>query len=280
MTIHQTILLGIVMYATACTASASSIEAQLPIKLDYAEGVLMNSQSVKRIESSSNVDAKGKLDLAREKYREARSAQQNGEFEKAGDLANQALRLVTTAAQMVPNQLQDNDKNKRRYQELSHQIMTYSQWHSSSSAVQQAESEEKSKIKALTEKARGLAEQDDYPQANELLSNVLGIVIMKANSGLKSRTFTYDLNFETPIDEYKYELTRNDDYLRLIPVAITQKQPSAGIRNLMDRFIEKSRIFRHDAEAQFEAKQFEHAVKSMQASSEELIRALKLAGVN
>ncbi|MCW8918335.1 MAG: hypothetical protein OQL08_05920, partial [Gammaproteobacteria bacterium] len=99
------------------------------------------------------------------------------------------------------------------------------------------------------------------------------------NSSLKERTFSYDLNFETPLDEYKYELSRNDDYLRLIPIALTQKEPSAGLRSLLDRFVEKSKILRHDAEARFEEKQFEQAVTAMQQSTNELVNGLKIIGV-
>ena len=58
-----------------------------------------------------------------------------------------------------------------------------------------------------------------YAKANEFLAMALNIVIKAKNSSLKERTFSYDLNFETPIDEYKYERSRNDDYMRLIPIA-------------------------------------------------------------
>jgi len=273
-------LLTVLLLGTAVTAAASSLEMQLPMKLDYAEGVIMRSDNAKRIENSGNQEAIAQLQQARDKYREARVAQQNRQFKESEELANQALRMVTTAAQMVPNKNQDDSQQKRRYQELLHQVETYTSWHSNSSAVEQSvDNEEKQKVDEQLRKAHGLAQRGNYAQANELLNNVLGIVVMKTNSSLKSKTFTYDLNFETAIDEYNYELSRNDDYQRLIPIAITQKQPSAGIRSLMDRFVEKATILRHDAEAQFEQKQYEQAVKTMQSSTDELLRALKIAGV-
>jgi hypothetical protein len=129
------------------------------------------------------------------------------------------------------------------------------------------------------EKAAQYAAKDDYRKANEFLGMALNIIIKAKNSSLKERTFSYDLNFETPIDEYKYELARNDDYLRLVPIAITQKQPSAGIRNLMDRYVDKAKVKRHDAESMYEDKQFEQAVKMIQESTKDLMSALKIAGV-
>lgn len=263
----------------AAVASHASPEAQLPMKLDYAEGVIFKSNSASRIEASDNDKAKTSLKLARDKYQQARAAQQDGDFELSTELVNEALKLITSASQMVPNTTDQAEKDKRRYSELLSQVETYTSWHQTSSHVTQQSDEELEAFKEQTKIAGELADKGDYAKANELLGNLLGSVVMKTNSSLKNKTFTYDINFETAIDEYKHELDRNEEYLRLIPVAIAQKQPSSGIKSLMDKFVEKAQILRHDAETQYEEKQFESAVKSMQMSTSELIRALQISGV-
>jgi len=252
---------------------------QLPMKLDYAEGVIMRSSSAARIEQGDNEEAKAKLQEARDKYTQARQAQSDGEFTRSEELANEAIRLVTAAAMKVPNKVDDVTVQKRRYEDLLAQIETYRNWeHTASDLDAQTQAQMDSAILEI-EKAANYAANDDYRKANEFLSMALNIVIQAKNSSLKERTFSYDLNFETPIDEYQYELSRNDDYFRLVPIAIAQKDPSSGIQNLMERFVQKAKIKRHDAETQYEAKQFEQAVKSLQESSSELGSALKIAGV-
>jgi hypothetical protein len=275
MKIH-TLLLLLTISSPALYAAPS---LQLPLKLDYAEGVIMRSSSAVRIEQSENDEAKEQLQTARDKYKQARQAQSDGDFEKSERLANEAIRLVTSAAMKVPNKVDDHEVQKRRYRDLLAQIDTYRNWeHQSSSLDVETQSEMDNALMEI-ENAAKLAANNDYMKANEFLSMALNIVIKAKNSSLKERTFSYDLNFETPIEEYKYELSRNDDYVRLIAVAITQKQPSAGIQSLMDRFVQKSSVLRHDAETQYEQKQFESAVATMQESTNQLVSALKIVGV-
>lgn len=269
----------LVVMAFYSTVSAAAPSLQLPMKLDYAEGVIMRSNSAKRIEQSNNEEAQAKLQEARDKYQKARKAQSDGDFELAENLANEAIRLVTAAAMKVPNQVDDSEVQKRRYKELLTQIDTYRHWeHQSSQLDAETQAEMDSAILEI-EKAADYASKNDYAKANEFLSMALNIVIKAKNSSLKDRTFSYDLNFETPIDEYKYELSRNDDYIRLVPIAIIQKQPSAGIKTLMDKYVQKAKVKRHDAETYFEEKKFEDAVAAMQESTKDLASALKIAGV-
>ncbi|MEN8169374.1 MAG: hypothetical protein ABFS08_04045 [Pseudomonadota bacterium] len=271
-----TLLLLLACYSVGLSAAPS---LQLPMKLDYAEGVIMRSKSAERIEQSSNEEAKSGLKEARDKYKQARQAQSDGDFKRSEQLANEAIRLVTSAAMKVPNKVDEGAVQKRRYKELQAQIATYRDWDHQSSVIDPETQQQMDSAILEIEKAATYAAKNDYAKANEFLGMALNIVITAKNSSLKERTFSYDLNFETPIDEYKYELSRNDDYLRLVPIAITQKQPSAGIQSLMDRFVKQAQTIRSDAETQFDEKQYDQAVKSMQESTRKLVSALKIAGV-
>lgn len=272
----RTVSLLLILYGSLSMAATS---LQLPMKLDYAEGVIMSSKSAQRIEQSENDEAKTKLQEARDKYHQARQAQTDGKFALSEQLANEAIRMVTAAAMMVPNKVDDSEVQRRRYKELLIQIDTYRNWEHQSSELDAETQVQLDNAILEIEKAAEYAAKDDYVKANEFLGMALNIVIKAKNNSLKERTFSYDLNFETPIDEYKYEMSRNDDYMRLIPIAITQKQPSAGIKNLMERYVEKAKIKRHDAELLFDEKQFDKAVSAMQDSTKDLASALKIAGV-
>ena len=239
----------------------------------------MRSKSAVRIEESDNEEAKNKLQEARDKYQQARQAQSDRDFERSEQLANEAIRLVTSAAMKVPSKVDERKVQQARYKDLLSQIETYRNWdHQGDEFDAETQAQMDSAILEIEKAARHAAE-NDHKKANEFLSMALNIVIKVKNSSLKERTFSYDLNFETPVDEYNYELSRNNDYIRLIPIAIAQKQPSAGIQSLMDRYVQKAKVKRHDAESQFEEEQFEQAVKAMQESTKDLVSALKIAGV-
>ena len=267
------------LLAIVAPLTLAAAPLQLPMKLDYAEGVIMRSKSAERILGSDNEAAKAELQSARDKYALARQAQTDGDFELSEKLANEALRLVTTAAMKVPNQVDDQQVQKKRYGDLQAQIDTYRNWDHKSSQLDDATQAQMESALQEIEKAASFAANNDYRKANEFLNMALNIIIKAKNNSLKERTFSYDLDFATPLDEYNYERSRNDDYFRLIPIAITQRQPSAGIQSLMNRFVEKAKIKRHDAESLFEEKKFEQAVSAMQDSTKELTSALKIAGV-
>lgn len=274
----RTILVTLALLQASWAAHASA-ENQLKMKLDYAKTVVFESSSARRIEESDNTDARERLSLAQEKYRRARAAQEAQDFAQAEEFVNEALRLVTSASQMLPNTNEQAAKDKSRFNELLTQLETYSTWHQNSSLVNTHPDDDQKQIQDQTAKAKELANSGDYTKANELLSNLLGAVVMKTNSSLKDKTSTYDLNFSSPEEEYSYELARNEEFLRLIPIAIAQKQPSEGMKSLMEKFIEKSSKLRLEAERQLEQQQTEAAIESMQKSTEELSRAIKLSGV-
>lgn len=261
------------------TAQAAAPTGQLPLKLDYAEGVIMNARNMAHIQESGNEEAKNLLSMAQDEMQQARKAQQDGDFEAADKLTTSALKHFTSARSKAPREDNDLAYQKRRYQDLQKQVETYKEWSHSSSQLDASTQAEMDHALAEIEKAAQFAAKDDYTKANEFLGMALNIIIKVKNDSLKVRTFSYDLNFETAIDEYKYELSRNDDYLRLLPVAISQRQPSPGIQNLMTRYADQATIKRHDAEMMFAQKQFEKAVAALQDSTKDLVNALKIAGV-
>jgi hypothetical protein len=56
---------------------------------------------------------------------------------------------------------------------------------------------------------------------------------------LNSQTIVYDLNFETPQEEYEYELKRFGGYEELIPVAVEQKKSKRRDEKADDEFCRK-----------------------------------------
>lgn len=272
---------AIVLTALLLTASlAWGINPQqLLMKFDYAETVLMKSDGAKRIEASSNEEAKKRLEQARDLYRMARKDHGEGRTDEAEKGLNEALRLATTATQMVPSQSSRDQQLRERYNDLLRQVKSYQDWHVDYKGVDPHEKEDQRNMEVELGRAQLLAEQGDYQQANELLNNMLGILITKTSAAIGSKTVTYDLNFASKEEEYRYETDRNLEYERLIPIALSQKQPSATMRSLMDKMIDKALLLRKEAEAAFAAKKFDEAIARMHESTEQFQNALKITGV-
>lgn len=260
-------------------AWGGSTPEQLLMKFDYAESVLMKSEGSRRVDASSNDAAKAKLEQARELYRVARKAYGEGRSDEAEKGLNESLRQATSATQMVPSQSSLNQQLRDRYNDLLRQVKGYQDWHVDYKGLDPHEKEDQRKLEAELARAQLLGEQEQYQQANELLNNMLGILITKTNVAIGSKTVTYDLNFASQEEEYRYEKDRNLEYERLIPIALTQKQPAEAMKGLMDKMIDKALVLRKEAESAFAAKKHEDAIARMHESTEQFQNALKVVGV-
>lgn len=272
----QTTLLFLLLFSTLVWGADPQ---QLLMKFDYAESVLMKSEGSKRVDASSNEAAKAKLEQARELYRQARRAHGEGRIEEAEKGLNESLRLATAATQMVPSQSSLNQQLRDRYNDLLRQVKGYQDWHVDYKGLDPHEQEDQRKMEAELARAQLLAEQGNYQEANELLNNMLGILITKTNVAIGSKTVTYDLNFTSKEEEYRYEKERNLEYERLIPIALTQKQPAEAMKGLMNKMIDKALLLRKESEAAFGARKHEEAVARMHESTEQFQNALRVVGV-
>ena len=92
-------------------------------------------------------------------------------------------------------------------------------------------------------------------------------------------TLVRELNFETPEDEYHYELDRNDTHRMLVDVLLAEKMQASPMRKTADGFIAKAGELREKAEQAAGKKKFEEAIQLLEESTKEFIRAIRSAGV-
>lgn len=252
---------------------------RVEMKLNYAETVIMKSKSAERVRQSDNEEAKGMLKEAEANYEKARQALEDEEFAEAENLANEALKTVTIAAQKVPNKEEKLKADRARYEELYQQVLSYKSWNTENPELVKDANLDMDAIMAEVDTAHKESQDDNYDAANKRLETLLNDIVSKTNKAIGDKTIAYTLNFETPEEEFEYELKRNDEYARLLVVAIEQKDPSAGIRMLMGKFEEKALGFRGEADKMAEDEEFADAVTKLQESTEEYLKALKIAGV-
>jgi hypothetical protein len=92
-------------------------------------------------------------------------------------------------------------------------------------------------------------------------------------------TLLRELSFDTPKDEYEYELDRNDTHRMLLSVLLDDKMKNERIRNRVDEFVAASEKLRVQALAFAGNKEFKLAIQTMEASTKELVKAIRSAGV-
>ena len=93
-------------------------------------------------------------------------------------------------------------------------------------------------------------------------------------------TLIRTLNFETPEDEYAYELDRNDSLRMLVEVLLSERMAdSERLAEQVDRQVKEAASLRQKGETLAGANRFNEAIATLEASTLQLVQAIRSAGI-
>lgn len=257
--------------------------AQIKQKISYAELVTANSEGAKRIDLSNNAEAKDMRAQAQKLVAQARVFSDAGDLNKAVNTVDEGLRLMASATQLVPIGSVGVD-HKARYEELLNEVKAYEKSYLKHQSKETKNAALKNrldldKFRHLVKNAEGKAAEAKHEEANKLLSEASTMIVAALSVMLDSETVVYDKEFGTPEEEYEYELARYVSYAELVPIAIEQRQPSPSQVQMMDEFVKKGEQIVREGKAFAGRKDFTTAIQAMQAATDNVRRALMIAGV-
>lgn len=272
--------------AVGGAAKVSTVsESKVKQKIMFAE-MMIAGQGAKRVLASQNDEAKQLLSSAKAKLSEGREKSKLGAFPEALALATQSLKLVGEASRLVPSE-EELAQLAESYKSSLAEIKDYQKSYSDnikrlekSGGVSDDIRMDEKKLAATLAEAKTLAEKKNFVHANKLLKQAQEMVTGALHKMLDSKTIVYDLKFDTPKDEYEYELKRFTGYEELIPVAIEAKKPAPGAIKLMESFLSKARSRRDEAAAKAEAGDYPMAIAMLLQATKTVRRALRMVGVS
>jgi len=254
-------------------------------KLMFAE-MMLGAQGTRRVLASENDEAKQLVAAAKKKLSEGREQSSAGALPEALALADQSLKMLSEASRLVPGDEEvalQAEAYKSKLAEIQDYQKSYrdniKRMEKSGDVADDAKLNEK-KLAATLAQAKSLAEKKDYTRANKLLRQARTTVTEALHKILDSKTIVYDLKFDTPEDEYEYELMRFAGYEELIPVAIEAKKPAPGAIKLMESFLSKARSRRDEAVRKAGAGDYPMAIAMLLQATKTVRRALRMVGVS
>lgn len=271
------------MLATAllvlATAAMAQDPAQVERRLQSVATLIESSSAAKQIESSGVSAAREKRDNARLVHREAAAALAAGDAAGAARLLDQAAREMMGGARLAKPEQVAGEKSRRDYEARLDSVRALL-------AAQQRITQEKGAPKEAADAARSIAAQ--VADAERLAAagrtddakTVVDRAYLTARVSIESLrrgdTLVRSLNFATPREEYDYEVDRNETHRMLVQVVLADRKDMAP---LVQPFVDKAATLRADAEAQ--AKRGEHgaAIGTLEASTKELVRAIRAGGL-
>lgn len=270
---------------SVATKAAKITQSKVKQKLMFAE-MMAAGQGAKRVLASQNDEAKQFVAEAKKKIKQGREKLLLDALPESLALANESLKMLSEATRLVPSD-EELAQLAENYKTMLNEVEGYQKSYKANIKRMEKKGEvsddmrmDEKKLDAMLSEADGLAKKQNYVRANKLLQQAQKTVTGALHKILDSKTIVYDLKFDSPADEYEYELKRFAGYEELIPVAIEAKKPAPGAIKLMESFLGKARKRRDEAIAKADAGDYPVAISMLLQATKTVRRALRMVGVS
>ena len=284
-----TALLATTVFVTNNTASAAnppSIPMQLLLlaladnAMALTHRLLNDSSAAKSVLASDNADVKALYSEAMKFYGQAEKADASGDKETRDQALLQAKMALLKAAQRVKMAPELTDRSHSLFQRRTQSADALLDAHKRIRKELKAGAEvEALESKAITDIAAANAsfQKDDVDSAIRLIDQALNALKGSLISMRNGTTLVRSLHFDTPKDEYEYELGRNQSHTLLTSILLQKNPLSENAKQRFDKDMSQARALRQQAEAQAAKEEYEAAIKTLAESTQHIVRAIRAA---
>jgi len=248
--------------------------------IQFVEQLINHSSAAIQIRHGDNPEAKALQQDAIHELERAKRAQQAGDATSASDALNRAKRAMFKAMRLsgkkVVKEKQQRDFNER-VKSVTALLDAHKRIRLEKKLGQTAEDVERH-VTSEIQNAHSEFNKGQMDKAMELANTAylsIKLSVMRLREG---DTLVRELHFATRKDEYKYELERNRTHRILVEVVLKEKL-SPQMSMLMKIPMNKAAELREQAVKQAEAGDYEKAIHTLEQSTQQIIRAIRMAGV-
>lgn len=271
--------------SAATRLSAAGVDKdQLAFNVDSVGKLLESSSAARQIEASRAPEAMARRDRAKEVYQAARAALQGGDLDKASALLTEARSTFFEAVRLAaPEEVTakklENDY-KARLDSVNALLGAYKRVANEKGGTAKAVGETVAQIEKSVAEAARLALGGKYREGRSELDRAYLVAKAGISSMRSGDTLVRSLNFASKEEEYHYEIDRNDTHLMLINMLVQEKRAdNPALDQQVSAFVAKARTLRTSAEGAAGQKDHAQAVRLLEESTAELVRAIRNAGI-
>lgn len=274
------ITLMLILYASGTPALAESMADQVQRRLESVHTLIESSSAARQIDSSKNANALAAREQARSLHQQAQAAFNSGDHEKAGRLLTQASQQMFSGVRLANPEEINGRKKWRDYEAklASARALLDAQKRVGAEKSDAEARKTTSKVEAILADAERTSTRD-IDKAIVLVNQAYLIAKASVGNMRGGETLVRSLNFATKEEEYHYEVDRNDTHQMLVKMLLDEKRESQGVDRMVQGFVDKATDLRKQAESRAVSKDFENAIKLLEDSTKELVRAIRGAGI-
>lgn len=253
-------------------------KTQLSSNLESVGKLLESSSAARQIESSKAPEALQRRDRARELHSAAKAALDQGNLEKASALLAETRSTFFDAVRFAAPEEVTAKKLENDYLLRLESVQALLGAYKRVSGEKSAKGVNETVAQIEKSMAAGavLAKERKFKEASAEIDR--GYLIAKAGlTSLRSGdTLTRSLNFASKEEEFHYEIDRNNTHQMLIKVLVDDQKTSG---DMVRNFLSKAAELRLRADAAASRKDYAEAIKLLEESTVELVRAIRNAGI-
>jgi len=273
------VALLLLMLAPAIYAADVDATDELAPRIAMVRTLLFESSAARQIENSDDEPAKLKRQQAISIFEEAIVP---GDIDTRKAKLNDAVALLYASAALVSNNSGSDQKYRedfdRRQRSLDALLMAHERI-----MVEKGTADEHTlllaEIDADTRAVETLLSANKIDQAREHLDRAYEKTRLSVEQSREGETLLRELKFETPADEFRYELDRNDTHRMLLTVLLQEKMQNERVKDRVYSYVEEADKLRESATEQASDERFDEAIELLERSTAELVRAIRGAGV-
>ena len=251
----------------------------LGFNMDSLGKLLETSSAARQIEASKVPEALDKREKARELHKSAKVALAAGDLQKASKLIADVRAVFFDAVRLAaPEQVTakklENDY-RIRLDSVNALLGAYQRVASEKNSAGKGASETVAQIEKGVAAAAKLAQAGKYKEGRSELDRAYLVAKVGISNLRSGDTLVRSLNFANKEEECHYEIDRNNTHQMLIEILLSEKSADGMVQG----FITKARELRAKADAAAGGKDYGTAVKLLEESTTELVRAIRGAGI-
>jgi hypothetical protein len=257
--------------------------------IGFVERLINESAAAKQIESGDNQEAKARHAEALTQLEAAKAAQAKGDAEAAAAALSEAKKAMFAAMRLIGGKVV-KDKKRENYnnklQSLKALLAAHQRVREEKAAGKNADKvmlDAALKVEQHAENEIAQAQQQldagALDEAMKLVNDAYLSIKLSITQMHNGDRLVRSLHFETKQDEYQYELDRNDTHKMLINTVLKEKHEDPRLGKMMDIPLNKADQLRQQAEQQAAQGDFEGAIKLLEQSTQQVIRAIRLGGI-
>lgn len=252
-------------------------------KLKLVE-MLLDSPGNKAVAANLGSDGAQLIEQSRSLTAQARQAVAEQRYEAATQALDEALRHAFKASSR-PQPVDANQAEgrlKQQFQDFAEQITGYrASLLDLSKDGRNAEPARKllARLDRLSDEARRLYSAGQLAESNKKMAEAYKLAVAEISALRAGQEVVMSLKFETPADEFAYELKRYQSNEILVSMMVGEGRAEGERRKLVDNFLGEADRLKEEARLTARAADHKSAIGSMEKANAQLNRALQAMGV-